>query len=143
MKKLMFLLVVVLMVSCEKETIDLEALGENTGILGTWTEDEYKGDTLLLDRSGKLDNDRYGFTIKEDGTFIEHKNAGWCGTPPITYDNFDGTWEAVSDSLLNITVAYWGGVMTYQIRIVSVDGAKLAIRYLYSLDRAEANRFSF
>jgi hypothetical protein len=143
MKKLMFLLVVVLMVSCEKETIDLEALGENTGILGTWTEDEYKGDTLLLDRSGKLDNDRYGFTIKEDGTFIEHKNAGWCGTPPITYDNFDGTWEAVSDSLLNITVAYWGGVMTYQIRIVSVDGAKLAVRYLYSFDRAEANRFSF
>lgn len=133
----------VLMGSCEKDTMELAALGDNSGIVGTWIEDSFKGDTLLLDRSGKLAADRYGFTIKEDGTFIEHKNAGWCATPPITYDNFDGTWEAVSDSLLNITVAYWGGVMTYQIRIVYVDGARLAIRYLYSLDRAEANRFSF
>jgi len=139
----MFLLVIVLMGSCAKDTMELAALGDNNGIVGTWVEDGYTGDTLLLDRSGKLETDRYGFTIKEDGTFIEHKNAGWCATPPITYDNFDGTWEAVSDSLLNITVAYWGGVMTYQIRIVSVDGAKLVIRYLYSMDRAEANRFSF
>jgi len=143
MKRILFLLVMVLMVSCEKNAMDLAALGENSGIVGTWTEDEYKGDTLLLNRSGELAADRYGFTLEDDGTFIEHKNAGWCGTPPITYDNFDGTWKAVSDSLLNITVAYWGGVMTYQIRIVSVDGARLAIRYLYSLDRAEANRFSF
>jgi len=143
MKRILFLLFMVLMVSCEKNTMDLAALGENSDIVGTWTEDEYKGDTLLLNRSGKLAADRYGFTLEDDGTFIEHKNAGWCGTPPITYDNFDGTWEAVSDSLLNITVAYWGGVMTYQIRIVSVDGARLAIKYLYSFDRAEANRFSF
>jgi hypothetical protein len=143
MKRIMFLLVTVLMVSCEKAYVDLAALGENSGIVGTWIEDGYRGDTLLLNRSGKLESDRYGFTIQEDGSFTEHKNAGWCGTPPITYDDFDGTWEAVSDSLLDITVAYWGGVMTYQIRIVSVDGRKLTIRYLYSVDRAEANRFNF
>ena len=143
MKRIMFLLVTVLMVSCEKASVDLAALGENSGIVGTWIEDGYRGDTLLLNRSGKLESDRYGFTIQEDGSFTEHKNAGWCGTPPITYDDFDGTWEAVSDSLLDITVAYWGGVMTYQIRIVSVDGHKLTIRYLYSVDRAEANRFNF
>jgi len=139
----MFLLVTILMVSCEKVSVDLAALGENSGIVGTWIEDGYNGDTLLMNRSGKLVSDRYGFTIEEDGTFIEHKNSGWCGTPPVSYDDFDGTWEAVSDSLLDIKVAYWGGVMTYQIRIVSVGGARLAIRYLYSVDRAEANRFNF
>lgn len=140
MKQMAFLIVVVLLVSCEKELMDLEALGSNAGIVGTWIEDEYKGDTLYLQRSSKLDIEKYGFSIHDDGTFIEHKNAGFCGTPPITYDSFDGSWLAVSDSLLDITVAYWGGIMTYQMRIVSLDAKELAIRYLYSEDRANSLR---
>jgi hypothetical protein len=143
MKSVLFLSLVVLMISCEKDFAGLDALGSNNDIVGTWIEDEYRGDTLLLYRSGELDPDHYGFSINENGTFIEHKNAGWCATPPISYDSFEGTWKAVSDSLLDITVAYWGGVMTYQIRIVSVDDAELTIRYLYTVDRAEANRANF
>ena len=138
MKKIAFLLVLVLMFSCEKDLMETEALGSNAGIMGTWIEQEYEDDVLWLDRSENLDPAKYGFTINDDGTFIERKNAGWCGTPPIYYDNFDGTWEAVSDSLLEITVGYWGGTMTYQIRIVSLDKDNLAIRYLYAEDRANA-----
>ena len=140
MKRSLFLLVLALFFSCESEldSVNLEALGNNAGIVGTWVEDEYQGDTLYLDRSGDFDEDKYGFTIHEDGTFTEHKNAGCCGTPPITYDSFDGTWEAVSDSLLDITVGYWGGVMTYQIRIVSLTGEELAIRYLYTENRTDS-----
>ena len=85
-----------------------------------------------------LDSTQYGFIIGKDGSFIERKNAGWCGTPPITYKNFEGTWEAVSDSLLEITVGYWGGTINYQMRIVNVDNEMLRIRYLFSNDRASA-----
>ena len=140
MKRLTFLIVMVLMVSCEKDLMELEALGSNVGIVGTWVENEYKGDTLFLQSNGAFDKEKYGFTINDDGTFIEHKNAGWCGTPPISYDSFEGTWEAVSDSLIDITVAYWGGMMTYQIRIVSLDAEELAIRYLYTDNRMESVR---
>lgn len=138
MKRSLFILVLVLFFSCEKDLVNMEALGDNTGIVGTWVEDEYKGDTLLLQRSGAFDKEKYGFTIHEDGAFTEHKNAGWCGTPPISYDSFEGTWEAVSDSLLDITVAYWGGVMTYQIRIVALTPEELAIRYLYTENRTDS-----
>lgn len=140
MKRLAFLIVMVLMVSCEKDLMELEALGSNVGIVGTWVENEYKGDTLFLQRNGAFDKEKYGFTINDDGTFVEHKNAGWCGTPPITFDSFDGIWEAVSDSLIDITVAFWGGMMTYQIRIVSLDAEELAIRYLYTDNRMESVR---
>jgi len=138
MKKVSFLLVMalVLMFSCEKDLMETAALGNNADIVGTWIEKGYEDDVLLLDRSEKLEPSKYGFTINDNGTFIEHKNAGWCGTPPISYDNFDGTWEALSDSLLEITVGYWGGIMTYQIRIVSLDQENLAIRYFYAEDRA-------
>jgi len=137
MRQLAFLIVVLLLVSCEKNLMEMDALGSNASIVGTWVEDRYKGDTLFLQRNGAFDKEKYGFALNGDGTFVEHKNAGWCGTPPITYDNFDGTWEAVSDSLLDITVAYWGGMMTYQMRIVSLDAEALAIRYLYTEARVD------
>lgn len=127
-----------LLLSCENATDETEQLGENATVLGTWVEDSYQDDRLWLVRAEVLDPSRYGFTLRGDGGFIENKNAGWCGTPPITYANYEGTWEALSDSLLEVTVGYWGGTMNYQIRIVSLDGEKLAIRYLYGEDRAEA-----
>lgn len=132
------MMAMVLLLSCEKEFLELDALGGNAGIVGTWIEEGYRGDTTLLNRAGKLDEVKYGFTINEDGSFIERKNSGWCATPPIAYTNYDGSWEAVSDSLLNITVGYWGGMMTYQIRIVALLGEDLAIKYLYSEDMARA-----
>lgn len=138
MKKLIFLMGMVLLLSCEKELMEMDALGANVGIVGTWVREGYQGDTTLLKRAGKLSEVTYGFTINEDGSFIERKNSGWCGTPPISYANYDGSWEALSDSLLNITVGYWGGMMTYQIRIVSLQGEDLAIKYLYSEDMARA-----
>lgn len=138
MSKWILLFVVVSLTACESDMAELEALGLNSGIIGTWIEDEYRGDTLLLYRAGDLDEHMYSFTIRDDGTFIERKNAGWCTTPPITLDNFEGTWEAVSDSLLDIKVAYWGGMMTYQIRIITLNGDELAIRYLYTENRADS-----
>lgn len=128
----------ILLLSCEKEHPEAEMLGQNVEVVGTWVEEEYREELLWLKRSTELDPLGYGFTIRENGDFIERKNAGWCGTPPITYADFEGSWEALSDSLLDITVGYWGGIMTYQIRIVSLDQEMLAIRYLYAEDRTNA-----
>ena len=138
MKKLLLILLVLVSISCEKELVDTEALGENEGIIGTWIENGYEEDVTLLHRGDRLDPSKYGFTIEENGTFIERKNAGWCGTPPIAYENFEGSWVALSDSLVEVTVGYWGATMTYQMRIVSLGGEDLRIRYLYTDDRVDA-----
>ncbi len=137
MKKLVIFLMVLITIGCEKESVDLEALGENEGIIGTWIENGYEEDLTLLKHADILDPSKYGFTIADDGSFVERKNAGWCGTPPIAYENYDGSWVALSDSLIEITVAYWGGTMTYQMRIVSLNAGDLKIRYLYNDDRLE------
>jgi len=34
-------------------------------------------------------------------------------------------------------VAYWGGTLTYQMWIVSLEGDELGIRYLFTEDRVE------
>ena len=139
----MLLFVPFLFFSCEKEKVELQVLGAHAEIIGTWVEERddslstvYDGITRM-NRREDLDPDDYGFIIQEDGTFLERKNAGWCGTPPITYENYEGNWEAVSDSLLNITVGYWGGMLSYQLQIVSLEEDKLWVRFLYSEDRIQ------
>jgi hypothetical protein len=138
MKSVIVMAVFLCLLSCEKETATPEALGGQDGIVGTWVEDTLRGDVKTLYRAGELDQDRYGFVIGEDGSYLERKNSGWCATPPIAYDNFEGSWTALSDSLLSITVGYWGGTMSYQIRILSVDELHLDIRYLYADNRADS-----
>lgn len=139
MKKwLGMILSVVFLASCAEMYEPSEMLGENEEIVGTWVEESLEDQVTTLKRAEELAQDQYGFIIREDGTFTERKNAGWCGTPPISYDNFEGTWEALSDSLLDITVGYWGGTITYQMRIVSLDEQYLRIRYLYGENRADA-----
>ena len=138
MKRILILLLVVALGSCEKEFLEADALGDNASIVGTWVETGTQEDILHLTRQEDLDPALYGFIIGEDGSFVERKNSGWCATPPITYENFEGTWKAVSDSLLEITVGYWGGSMTYQMRIISLSGNDLAIRFLYAENRADS-----
>lgn len=53
-------------------------------LYGKWNlTDNNKGVALMVKASGL--SECYGFTINPDGKFVEHKNAGWCGTPPILY----------------------------------------------------------
>jgi hypothetical protein len=142
MNRFLWLLALILLVSCEKENLDTEALGKNADIVGVWIEEQpvdfTSNDYTLMVSSDELDPGSYGFIIGEDGSYVERKNAGWCGTPPIFYDNFEGTWEALSDSLLSVTVGFWGGTMSYQIRIVSLDEEQLKIRYLYADNIADS-----
>ncbi len=138
MKKLIFLTALLLVVSCEDSLREMDTLGENAGIVGTWVEEGMEDDVSLFARSSALDSARHGFIIRGDGAFVERANAGWCGTPPISYSNYEGAWVALSDSLLEITVGYYGGAWTYQMRIVLVDEEYLRIRYLFAEDREQA-----
>ena len=143
MKRLLLVFITICMLACEKDQLAVENLGENVSIIGTWVEvvdislpPVYDGVTRLS-RSEELDPDLYGFIFHEDGSFTERKNSGWCGTPPISYDNFEGTWSPLNDTLIDITVGYWGGTLTYQIWIQSMEGDELDIRYLFTEDRVE------
>ena len=93
-------------------------------MLGIWNVSEYVENTTVYNRSSAF-IDEYGYEFKSDGTLTERQNAGWCGTPPITYADYDGTWNVVNDTLIQITVNYWGGTMSYHLDIESVDSQYL------------------
>ncbi|MBI3195683.1 MAG: hypothetical protein HYZ34_14635 [Ignavibacteriae bacterium] len=127
---LISLIMLTLLNSCERpDTNSFPTNPSPTEITGTWIYHQAKDSTVVLLKSDSLNKDCYGFTIHPDGKFIERKNIGWCGTPPISYDNFQGTWQYQTEQSLQITVGYWGGQEKYILKIISLSSTIIEIYY--------------
>ncbi len=113
------------LIGCKKDEIKLYP----EGLIGNWISPEYNDSLVTFTRSNSLIDQDYGLAFKTGSKLVERKNAGWCGTPPITYADFEGTW-AVSDSIIYISVGYWGGLAEYTWKLISLDSDYLTIARL-------------
>lgn len=128
-KLLILTFAVLLAYSCNKEEQIL--FNAEMPLIGFWTSPSYheSDSTWHFERVADFKSDDYGFKFDVGQKFIERKNSGWCGTPPIAYDNFEGNWTS-NNSNLHIEVKYWGGNAVYDWEIVQVSQDKLIIRKL-------------
>jgi len=132
MKKIRILFLVILFplawFACEKNIVTVnEGAGIDTGkLIGNWTHPQYNDSTITYEKSTKLPDNEYGFSFKTDNIFLEHKNTGWCGTPPVAYGDYEGTWTK-NDSILDVSVGYWGGTEDFKCKIMSVDQHHLTL----------------
>jgi hypothetical protein len=115
--------------ACEKEKI--EPIDMPVGLYAIWIENGYDDDISIFEKSGEFDENKYGFQLISNGKFIERKNSGWCATPPIIYENYEGKWSKLSDSLINVETTYRGGTMVFDMEIVSMNQNELKVRYHY------------
>jgi hypothetical protein len=95
---------------------------------GTWVYRSYENDVYTMEKSFQLEKDNSGIVILGNRKLIERKNVGFCGTPPVVYDNYEGNWESISDKVLRINVEYWGGTENYTMEIVSVTNSILKFK---------------
>lgn len=121
---LLIALVLGLFSSCESDSIDINNF--DSAIIGSWINPSYIDSTIILEKSSDLKDNEYGIKFMDNGTLIERKNSGFCGTPPIYYTDYNGTWS-IKDSLIQVSVDFWGGKENYKLRLVSVDNNKLKI----------------
>ncbi len=129
--RLMMIVMVFLFVSCNNCT---EPKLEDV-LYNIWVKyDDNFSDPNTLYSAAELDDNQYGFIIYDNGDFIERKNTGWCGTPPISYGNFNGNWKYISNDTLEINVEFWGGVTTFKIELLSVNQNELIINYIYDYE---------
>ncbi len=122
--------------SCKKEDV-FTSSQESQKLEGYWVNRQITDTLFTFEKSENLVTSQYGLAFFSGGKFIERKNAGWCGTPPIAYADFEGSW-LLSDSIVSVTVGYWGGTSTYRWRVVAVDSETLAIEVL-SEDYSQEN----
>jgi hypothetical protein len=129
MKNLVIILILLVFISlsCEKGKVEINP---DNLLLGTWVYSEWENDASVYVRKNEFaDNQCYRFN--SDGTLTERKNSGWCGTPPITYADYDGTWSVINDTLVSVTAGYWGGTTTYKMDIEEIGPRSMKVIFLY------------
>jgi hypothetical protein len=128
MKKLLLLVSIIFLAgACHEEEITSDP---DNLLHGTWIFEKFDDDSFIFSRSNSfIENHCYKFN--SNGTLTERKNSGWCGTPPISYADYPGTWSAKSDNEIEINVGYWGGTITYQLKILKLDNDSLKVTYEY------------
>lgn len=119
------ILAYIFIVACEKEEVFI-ATEESDKLTGYWVNQQITDTLFSYDKSENMLPKEYGFAFLGGGKFIERKNSGFCGTPPIAYADYTGNWS-LNDSIINITAGYWGGTVTYRWQVISADHERLII----------------
>jgi hypothetical protein len=120
----LFIIVLVSATACYEDVI--KDPPPEAVLFGNWSNTSYNDSLIASTRVAELPDDEYGFSFLEDGVYIEHKNAGWCGTPPVTYASDTGSWSLI-DSVIFIEVGYWGGNTFSEWKIKSISETTLEV----------------
>ena len=89
-------------------------------LTGVWVPTAKNGQ---LEWRETIPKNRRCYIFKENGRLTVRQNVGWCGTPPVTYGNYSGTWKQTSDSTISMKYKYWGGQVdaVWKIRSLTED----------------------
>jgi len=98
-------------------------------ILGHWSyEGANKEEIIQYKAVTEFPRTKGGIAFLEGGKLVVRQNAGWCGTPPISYRIFDGEWKWVDEKNIALKYAFWGGTIHEIWKIVNVDKNNLNIK---------------
>lgn len=125
MKTIILSLLLLIVITGCKKAPDADPDPNNMHI-GYWHDPQISDSVWTYRRASTLPIDNYGFVVVRGGLFIERKNAGFCGTPPITYTDYEGNWE-LSGNILVINTKYWGGSEQYRWRVKHCDNKVLSV----------------
>lgn len=107
-----------------------DAAHKDLMVVGTWGQTGYGDKTYTYERADKLDPKRPGLQIKSNGTLVRRQNAGWCGTPPITYANGTGKWEMDVNGILQLEYSFWGGTGIQKLQLITIDEKQMKAKVL-------------
>ena len=111
------------MVSCTSNDAEIP-LSDNL-LIGSWVDPIYDGETITFKRASALPDNDYGISFKLNGILVE-RSSGWCGTPPLSFFDYTGTWE-VEGSLILMSQEYLYP-NNYAWRIVSLTETELVVK---------------
>ena len=101
--KTILFLVLVATIGCspENEVIPINASDK---LIGHWVNPVYNsnGSEFQLTRASSLKDGEYGLSFLEKTQCVE-RSSGWCGTPPLSFVDFQGTWTR-TDTMVIMTI---------------------------------------
>jgi hypothetical protein len=121
--KSIFLALFILIVSCENNNDPI--INPNNLLLGNWSNAVYDGENIIFERVANLPDEAYGVSFNNEDIYIE-RSSGFCGTPPLSYFNTEGTWKAPETTLIAVTLQSFPG--SFNWRILSLNEEKLVVK---------------
>ena len=98
--KMALFILTITFIGCEADNESI-TINESNKLIGYWINPVSADSQLKLERANSLKENEYGIAFLEESNCIE-RSSGWCGTPPITFFDFQGTWIK-NDSIIIIT----------------------------------------
>jgi hypothetical protein len=124
LKTVLFLLLVTTIGCSQNEPIPIN---ESNKLIGHWINPTYNsnGSELQLTRASSLKEGEYGLSFLEETQCVE-RSSGWCGTPPLSFMDFKGSWTR-TDSVLIMTIDNGLGMQNIKWLIKTLDDKTLIL----------------
>ncbi len=105
------------LISCN-ENNDITYNPDNL-LLGNWEFVSYNSNTTTFKRVSNFSENKGGVSFKLGDVFIE-RSSGFCGTPPISFHNYEGNWQQEND-IINIITSYLQGDFQWEIHLLTTN----------------------
>jgi len=99
-------------------------------IEGRWAFAYHDGDNAVYARTSATEKGGW-LDFAEKGELTVRQNAGWCGTPPISYRTYDGgSYKLTKKGKLTMMHKFWGGIDTTHYQLAEVTDDTLRMKFL-------------
>ena len=71
-----------------------------------------------------------GFEFRTENTLIVRNLAGYCATPPWTFESRKGTWQQKEASTITLEYSDWRGKKEREITILSLNDSIVKLKWL-------------
>ena len=112
--------------SCKKDSY---TPGFKDKLTGHYINPQYSDQEILFEKSSKLEEKVYGISLLDNQQCIERRNIGFCGTPPVVFDDYHGQWN-LADSILSFQIESLEGIQNFQWKILLLDDKQLLVEIL-------------
>ena len=113
-------------VSCSSSGPSEPASPSIYGAWGVVSTDQETG-IHTYERLTELAGGRNGYEFNLGGSLVI-RNSGWCGTPPLTYFNFEGLWQKEEDHILTLSYDELGVIQDFCVEVVALSASELRCR---------------
>ncbi len=96
--------------------------------MGSWVLDKGPEEGTYYKKAVNLLENEAGYTFKKEVVLVVRQNAGSCGTPPISYADYKGTWVLESKNILKLTYPFWGGTVIMEWEILAIEKKLMRVK---------------
>lgn len=111
-----------LLIGCSNNNdIQIDA---NNLLKGFWANAKHNGETITFERVSSLPENDYGVAFMDSNIFTQ-KTSGFCGTPPLTFYDDKGTYDA-NTAFIKVQLNGFPG--NFNWKIISLTKKELVIK---------------